>query len=209
MQVKTRKVREKSNSISRDIVEDSRMQRHSPPPILVAIQDRTHIISRPTHSFKTLGGVPVHYARPPVAQYGSRGKPHTFYCEAGFQKQLDSMFDELWLKCPFGKAEVITSAGAFVEKPGQHGKGRALDIDGIFWAERDFVTLRYPKDTKFYLGVEAILKKHFGTVLDYNYNKDHHDHFHVDNGSNVGFGPSKQTTAFSSEPPSRMSSDLT
>lgn len=150
---------------------------------------------KPTNSFTTLAGVPVHYDRPPVAEYGSRGKPHTFYCLESFEKQLDTFFAELWLKCPLGKAEVITSAGAYVDKPGQHGNGRALDIDGIFWASRDFVTLRYPKDKPFYLGVEAILKKHFGTVLSYNYNADHHDHFHVDNGSNVGFGPSKQTTA--------------
>jgi len=38
-----------------------------------------------------------------------------------------------------------------------------------------------------YLGVEAVLRKHFGTVLDWHYNQAHRDHWHVDDGTPVGY----------------------
>ncbi len=37
------------------------------------------------------------------------------------------------------------------------------------------------------VAVEACLRKFFGTVLNRNYNNDHADHFHVDDGACVGF----------------------
>lgn len=144
---------------------------------------------RPNNSFDQLGGVPVHYDRfnDPNFGYGTRGKPTRFHCTEAFEQKLDTCFQELWTACPLGKAEVITSAGAFVEKPGKHGEGRAFDLDGLFWSDKTFITLRYPQDRQFYLGVEAILRKHFGTVLNYEYNASHRDHFHVDDGTAVGF----------------------
>jgi hypothetical protein len=39
----------------------------------------------------------------------------------------------------------------------------------------------------FYHAVEAVLWRHFGTVLDYHYNTDHRDHFHLDDGTAVDF----------------------
>ena len=71
------------------------------------------------------------------------------------------VFIELWRVCPLGRAEVVTSAGAYVNKPGSHGQGRGFDLDAIFWADKNFITLHYPQDRRFYLGVEAILRKHF------------------------------------------------
>lgn len=138
-------------------------------------------------SFSSLAGVPVNYAREPVAPYGTRGKAHTFNCTPAFLQKLEACFAELFSISPLGRAEVITSAGTLVAKPGFHGLGRAFDLDAVFWAGRDFVTLRYPTDQKFYLGVDAILRKHFGTVLNFLYNADHHDHLHADDGSEVGF----------------------
>jgi hypothetical protein len=147
-------------------------------------------------SFSSLAGVPVNYAREPVAAYGTRGRPHTFNCTTGFLQKLESCFDELFTVSPLGRAEIITSAGALVEKPGFHGLGRAFDLDALFWPGRDFITLRFPIDQKFYLGVEAVLRKHFGTVLNYLYNADHHDHLHVDDGSEVGFVKSSTSRVF-------------
>jgi hypothetical protein len=103
------------------------------------------------------------------------------------QQKLEAFFSELWKVCLLGKAEVITSAGAWVEKPGFHGLGEAFDLDGIFWGNKNFVTLRYPTDKKFYLGVEAVLRKKFGQVLNFHYNSSHRDHFHIDLGNEVGF----------------------
>lgn len=100
---------------------------------------------------------------------------------------------ELWDVCPLGQAELITSAGTYVDKPGAHGYGRAFDLDGIFWANRTFITNNYPVDKAFYLAVESVFRKHFGTVLNYEYNLDHRDHLHVDDLTAVGFDPTSRS----------------
>ena len=146
-------------------------------------------MARPNNSYTRLGDVPVHYAHYADQRYGygTRGKPYTFYCLSEFENKLDNCFKELWQVCPLGPAEIITSAGAYVNKAGAHGKGRGFDLDGIFWKDTDLVTLNFPRQRSIYLGVEAILRKHFGTVLNYKYNAAHKDHFHIDDLSEVSF----------------------
>lgn len=144
---------------------------------------------QPPASFTSLAGVPVHYDRPPVSGYGTRGIATRFFSDAGFTAMLERCFQELWQECPLGRAEVITSAGAYVNKAGQHGAGRAFDLDGIFWSSKNFVTLNdgyNAGDRKFYYGVECILRRHFGQVLNFDYNADHRDHFHIDAAQMVG-----------------------
>ena len=145
-------------------------------------------MSKPSNSFAELAGVPVNYDRlSPPHNYGTRGTPTRFHTTEGFQDKLEAFFSELWNLCPLGQAEVITSAGAYTAKPGYHGRGRAFDLDCIFWGERTFITSEYQTDAKLYLGIESILRKYFGTVLNYNYNASHRDHFHIDDGREVGF----------------------
>jgi len=148
------------------------------------------------HAFNTVGGVPVHYARQPVAAYGTIGVPRTFHCTHNFFNKLDACFQELWRASPHGRANAVVSAGAQVTKPGAHGNGRAFDIDAIFWGGKTLVTRQFPTDTNYYLGVEAVLRKHFGVVLDYNYNAAHQDHFHVDDTVAVGFSRARSHTLF-------------
>lgn len=149
----------------------------------------------PPERFKVLAGVPVHYDRDKPEDYGTRGRPYTFQCTAALKSSLNKCFQELWSKCRLGKAEVITSAGTYVDRPASHhSRGDAFDLDGIFWNNHTFVTKRYLQGPVFYLGVESVLRKHFGVVLDYNYNTDHHDHFHVDNSSPRGFAPTRRTS---------------
>lgn len=154
-------------------------------------------MARPNNSTTRLGGVPVHYARYADQRYtyGTRGRPYTFYCLSEFETKLENCFKELWEVCPLGPAEVITSAGAYVNKPGAHGKGRGFDLDAVFWKDMDLVTLNYPKQRSIYLGVEAVLRKHFGTVLNYEYNAAHQDHFHIDDLSEVSFDPGSRSRA--------------
>jgi hypothetical protein len=145
---------------------------------------------RPPQFFTVLAGVPVRYDREPLSQYGSRGVPFRFHSEPDFTAKLEACLAELWRVCGHGPAEVVTSAGAWTDKPGNHGRGRAFDLDGIFWADRTFVTLHdgfNGRDRKFYFGVECVIRKHFGQVLDYFYNADHRDHFHFDDAVAVGF----------------------
>jgi hypothetical protein len=144
---------------------------------------------RPDNFFRELAGVPTHYDRFPEPQfsYGTRGKPLKFHCTEAFEQQLHACFEELWSVCPLGRAEVIASAGAFVDKPGQHGLGHAFDLDCIFWADKTFITLQFELDRAFYLAVESVLRKHFGTVLNFHFNAAHRDHLHVDTGAPTGF----------------------
>lgn len=153
-------------------------------------------MTRPQNYFTELSGTAVHYARAPVAPYATRGKSYRFYVIESFEQSLVACFKELWKVCPFGQADVLTSAGAYVNKSGYHGLGRGFDLDAIFWPERDFVTLNYPSDPVFYLGVEAILRRHFGTVLNYLYNRAHRDHFHIDNGTSVKFTSSSTSRVY-------------
>ena len=157
-------------------------------------------MAKPTASFTTLAGVPVHYDRHPIAKYGSRGVAKRFYAQSDFIEKLERCFDELWRISSYGRAEVITTAGAYVDKEGQHGLGRAFDLDGIFWPDKEFVTLhdgQRARDRKLYYGVECVLRKHFGQVLNFSYNQSHHDHFHIDTGKPVGLRKSsKAVTVF-------------
>ena len=141
-------------------------------------------------TFVQLAGVPLHYDRYENGSgfgCGTRGKPFKPRATQAMVEVLDKCFDDVFRQSPFGPGEVITSAGAFVDKPGYHGSGQAFDLDGIFWAEEWLVALEYPNKPHLYLALESILRQHFGTVLAYNYNSDHKDHFHMDIGSAVGF----------------------
>ncbi|MEA2207073.1 MAG: hypothetical protein QOE77_3849 [Blastocatellia bacterium] len=144
-------------------------------------------MARPDNFFRTLNGIPVHYDRPPVAPYGSRGVAYDFHGTNELESKLDACFAELEQVCPLGRPEVLTSGGAWVDKPGFHGSGEALDLDGIHWANKAFVTLNFPTDRRFYLGIEAVLRKHFPTVLNYYFNAAHHDHLHLDLGGQIAF----------------------
>jgi hypothetical protein len=149
---------------------------------------------RPTYSFGKLAGVSTHYAREPIAPYGTRGVSYNFFCQKNTVDKLEAMFKDLWTRCPYGSAEVITSAGAYVEKAGWHGEGKAFDLDAIFWRDRAFVTNKFLDDPKFYLGVESVLRRHFGTILAYSYNSAHEDHFHLqDDGVLPGFSDARRS----------------
>ncbi len=141
--------------------------------------------------FEKLSGVPVHYDRFPPSSgfgYGTKGKPHTFRAEPGFIVELEGFVKALkTYSARFGPLQVITSAGAYVDKPGYHGLGRAFDLDGLFWRDRTLVTKQFPDEPILYVAVESVIRRHFGTVLNYDYNVDHQDHFHVDNGTTVSF----------------------
>jgi hypothetical protein len=148
--------------------------------------------------FDHLAGAAVHYARAPVATYGTRGKgPRRQRLRQSVHQALTAALEELWSLHPWGRAEVIVSAGAMVPQsdrrgPGdRHVQGRAYDLDAIWWpgAGRRLVTLEAPDGWPHYLAVEAVLRRHLGTVLGWHYNEAHRDHWHIDDGSPVGWGP--------------------
>lgn len=151
--------------------------------------------TRPSNTAPKLGGVSLFYDRRSASDLG-KGAPVTLTMTQGIEDQLDRCFNELWNICPNGKPNKIFTAGAWTNKPGMHGAGRAFDLDGFEWSNRKFIVLedgRKNGDRKFYFGIEAVLRKHFGIVLDYLYNSDHYDHFHIDDGVSIDFDTSARS----------------
>lgn len=134
-----------------------------------------------------INGSALHYARTTQHPYGTRGVKTKFLLETKFLKELEEGFKETFKYCPLGKPEVITTAGAFVNKPGSHGRGTAFDFDGAFWPDYTLMTTSFPTDFELYLGIESFLRRHFGIVLNYKYNRAHEDHWHIDNSVSVNF----------------------
>lgn len=152
-------------------------------------------------TFSKISDVPIYYARQPVAPYGTKGKgPRSVRLDEAFHDQLEVCLHEVWEKCPWGAPEALVSGGCYVEKAGRHGEGRAIDIDAIWWGgaqpQRPLVTKTSAvKDPVLYLGVEAILRKHLGMVLNFWYNHAHEDHWHCDNGTPLGFRSGSRSQA--------------
>lgn len=73
------------------------------------------------------------------------------------------------------------------EKVNRHTEGRAIDIGGIWWTERDGTTAwSYPQNPRDLLACEAVIRLSWGTVLSWEYNAKHHHHIHADTGGTVG-----------------------
>lgn len=156
-------------------------------------------------SFTHLAGAACHYARAPVADYGTRGRgPRRQHLISAVRDKLVACLAELWTEHPWGQAEVVVSAGAWVPQSDRRGprdrhvQGRAYDLDSIWWpGELNLVTLQAPHQWPHYLAVECILRRHFGTVLGYDYNRAHRDHWHMDDGSPVRWDPHSRSRVLS------------
>lgn len=144
--------------------------------------------------FNKLGDVPVLYDRLHSDHYGKQGVQHDFRAVDTFINKLDAAFFELW--SIVGKADTILSAGAYVDKPGWHGRGLAFDLDAIHWPGTVFICHPYHSNIKFYLGVESIIRKYMGTVLNFFYNKLHIDHIHMQSDGRGEFNKSYSQTLY-------------
>lgn len=91
----------------------------------------------------------------------------------------------------------ILTGGLYVNKPGEHGNGNAVDVDGFWWSSTNkFLANDAPTDWVRYLTIEATLRKVFGTVLNYDYNAAHHDHWHCDLGASTNWRSVKSQAKF-------------
>jgi len=138
-------------------------------------------------TIKQINNIPLHYARTPQHPYGSIGRQRNFQIDKNFNQQLKACFKEAFKFCPLGKPEVITCAGIYVNKTGQHGRGAAFDLDAIFWKDYHLITKNFTQDAILYLGMESFFRKHFGIVLNHFYDTSHKDHWHIDNSNSLSF----------------------
>jgi hypothetical protein len=89
----------------------------------------------------------------------------------------------------------VYSYGVYVNKPGMHGSGRAIDIASVYFTTSGGSLVkrfdcRYDQwrnssnvaaIRRRYWALSASLHHRFRHVLTYLYNSDHHNHIHVDN----------------------------
>lgn len=153
--------------------------------------------------FNELAGIPCYYARINAA-YGDLARTTSRTAAgrmrsltASFKARMDACMAEVyWLTFGhLGPLQAITSGGAYVNKGGFHGKGRAYDLGGLHWPQQKLVLIKTAEarrkgedlDWGLYLAVEAIIRRHFGTVLGILHNRAHWNHWHIDPGTKVGF----------------------
>lgn len=153
---------------------------------------------RPSNFFEKLVNVPVLYDRLHTGDYGVTGSPYKFHCTQQTEQALEQFFEDLFARTQqaFGAPQRILSAGAWVDKPGQHGLGTAFDLDAIHWERVTFIANQQPTRKPLYLAIQALANKHFGVALGYDYNAAHRDHLHLDIGRPAKFRQVKSVAEF-------------
>lgn len=135
-----------------------------------------------------IDGVPTYYDRDD-SSYTPR--PASFRSTQGFYDTLVAWmqrFKELSAAAGYAEVSMFVSAGAYVDKEGQHGAGTAVDVDQIFWGDTRSSMVHQDWNSgdrelqKRYYGVDAALRLFFRWGLDRAFNAAHHDHFHMDFG---------------------------
>lgn len=95
----------------------------------------------------------------------------------------------------------LLTGGVYVNRPGAHGAGLALDFDGyldskdvswlykagIYWNDGQIKSMGY----KLGVRLAALASLHFGVVLTRHYNSRHADHIHFDKTMPVGWRGSR------------------
>ncbi len=114
--------------------------------------------------------------------------------KAGFLGVTDSWIETLnSFAAVYGPGTVrwVGEVGTCVDKPGAHGQARAFDLTAIHFSNGDRfdgnVSWRAGTQGKrLYLGVAAMCRRHFGTVLTAWWNSAHENHIHFDNLEGAG-----------------------
>jgi hypothetical protein len=142
--------------------------------------------------FDQLDGVPLHYWRWTDGTAGQRTARRTFQSSAAFHDRLVRWVRDLRTIAQqhggLTGMDRIISAGAYVNKPGQHGLGQAFDLDQVRWSNGTITpyhrehAARDLRVRRRYLALDAVCRRHFRFVLDGGFNAAHADHLHLDVG---------------------------
>jgi hypothetical protein len=144
-------------------------------------------------SHNEISGVPTYYVGNGVQTWFSWDP--TFYSTM-----------EVWLNSfnaepmPLGRFTRIWSDGVYVNKPGYHGSGRAIDLhyfdtagtsrafNADYGVWRNWTGTSLTDVRKRYWAIASSLHFYFTYVLTYLYNQEHWTHIHVDDGVSRGSG---------------------
>lgn len=141
-----------------------------------------------------INGIPLYYERRTSEdEWGdlAENEKAQFYVSPTIGAKLGDCFEDLSKIHPWGRPKGIISAGMYVDKPGEHGKAAAFDLDGIIWPQGKWNALAGSGPIEEYLGIQAHMMLYFGVTLGYQYNPAHRDHLHCDMSHEVGFIPSE------------------
>ncbi|MGM1064467.1 extensin family protein [Saccharothrix sp. Mg75] len=137
-------------------------------------------------TFQNIDGTPVYYWR------SSRGNTtaRNWQVTQGFYDSLVLWIRDLRsLSSAYGSITYLVSAGFYVNKPGEHGTGTAMDLDHVRWSGGQTISpldRHHASSTvatrRRYLAVDAVCRRRFRFVLDGWYNAAHEDHIHSDFG---------------------------
>lgn len=138
-----------------------------------------------------LANVPMLYDRQIEGHYGVTGIPFRPFMHPTFAELCDACFNDLFQL--FSNHGLTVSAilsggvGRAGTGPSFHHQNRAFDLDGLVMVGGNWVANTFPQRPLMYLAIESVLRQHFGTVLSYDFNAAHEDHFHFDDGRMPGF----------------------
>ncbi|QIX53910.1 extensin family protein [Rhodococcus sp. DMU1] len=136
--------------------------------------------------------------------------PRSWEYDPGFYSRLETWL-EFWdanTPTSWSSPRQLWGYGAYVNKPGYHGSGRAVDISRIFVIKDGTLAERFNGRTdqwggltpgqrwemrRKYWATSASLHYHFSDVLTYHHDQAHENHIHVDNGRS-GSGNSRFST---------------
>lgn len=141
----------------------------------------------------SFAGKPLLYDRSSPGHYGRTGISFRPFVNPAFAQLCEAAFSELVRRLDEAAGLTVASIlSGGVSRAGTgtsfHHKNRAFDLDGLLFTDgSSWVANTFPQRPQLYLGMEAVLRKHFGSVLTFDYNRAHEDHFHFDNGTPVGF----------------------
>lgn len=145
--------------------------------------------------FNAIDGTPLYYWRWHDGTAGRRAERLTFASTNVFYDRLVRWVRDLrTIAATYGGLQGmdrIVTAGVFVDKPGEHGLGRAFDLDQVRWANGAITPYAREhasadrRTRRRYLALDAVARRHFHWVLDGGYNADHADHIHMDLGGGI------------------------
>ncbi len=142
--------------------------------------------------FNAIDGTPLCYWRFTDGTAGQRVEQRTFASTNAFYDRLVGWVGDLRSLAQahggFRSMDRIVTAGTYVNKPGQHGLGQAIDIDQVRWSNGAITPYRREHSSsslivrRRYLALDAVCRRHFRFVLDGGFNAAHADHLHLDFG---------------------------
>lgn len=136
-------------------------------------------------SWRTVGGVPLYYVRGAGVEARVR---YTAWSTSEFEAKCDRFVEDVETLTPYGPLREVWTAGAYVNKFGLHGEGRAFDLDGLVF--ETVKCLPYNRHHAYpvaavrarYAALVATAHRHFRYVLHGYFDAAHGDHVHVDDG---------------------------